>query len=137
MNAKSVVEPNAIYTRAETAMLLGISMSTLKQIIRGGHLKVSQPTGIRRVFIQGASILEMLEQTVTSPFTRADMQSDPVITKRASRARSATAHYSGSPNSGRPIDKELQSKEKAQEHAPAPVRKHKRRASAALGGASR
>lgn len=63
MFTKSPIEPNAIYTREETAHLLSISLSTLKQIIRTGQLKVSQPAGLRRVFIRGASILEMLEQS--------------------------------------------------------------------------
>jgi len=59
--AKTPIEPNAIYTREETAHVLGVSLSTLKHLIRTGQLKVSQPTGLRRVFIRGTSILEMLE----------------------------------------------------------------------------
>lgn len=61
MFAKTPIESNAIYTREETAHLLGISLSTLKQLIRTGQLRVSQPVGLRRVFIRGTSILEMLE----------------------------------------------------------------------------
>jgi hypothetical protein len=45
---------------------LGVSLTTLKQLIRAGHLIVSQPAGIRRVFIKGSSILEMLERTTLS-----------------------------------------------------------------------
>ncbi len=61
MFSKTPIEPNAIYTREETAELLGVSLSTLKQLIRSGQLKVSQPAGMRRVLIRGASILEMLD----------------------------------------------------------------------------
>ena len=61
MFAKTPIEPNAIYTRQETAHVLGVSLSTLKHLTRTGQFKVSQPTGLRRVFIRGTSILEMLE----------------------------------------------------------------------------
>jgi hypothetical protein len=60
---KAVVEPNGIYSREETARLLGISLTTLKQLIKSGQLVVSQPVGIRRVFIKGSNILEMLDRT--------------------------------------------------------------------------
>lgn len=63
MFAKIPIEPNAIYTRQETAQLLGISLSTLKQLIRTGQLRVSQPMGLRRVLIRGAAILEMLARS--------------------------------------------------------------------------
>ena len=69
MTPKPSIEPNAIYSRAETAHVLGISLTTLKQLIRAGHLAISQPTGIRRVFIKGASILEMLDRTALQPRT--------------------------------------------------------------------
>jgi excisionase family DNA binding protein len=65
--AKTPIEPNAIYTREETAQILGISLSTLKQLIRTGQLRVSQPMGLRRVFIRGTSILEMMEQSERQP----------------------------------------------------------------------
>jgi hypothetical protein len=64
---KPSIEPNAIYSREETAHVLGISLTTLKQLIRAGHLVISQPVGIRRVFIKGASILEMLDRTTLQP----------------------------------------------------------------------
>jgi hypothetical protein len=69
VSTKSPIEPNAIYTRQETAHLLSISLSTLKQLIRTGQLRVSQPAGLRRVFIRGTNILEMLEQSerITQP----------------------------------------------------------------------
>lgn len=60
---KKPIEPNAIYSREETAQILSVSLSTLKQLIRNGQLKVSQPAGLRRVFIRGTSILEMLERS--------------------------------------------------------------------------
>jgi excisionase family DNA binding protein len=61
---KPTVEPNAIYSREEAAQILGISLSTLKRLIHSGQLRVSQPKGLRRIFIQGASILEMLEESI-------------------------------------------------------------------------
>lgn len=68
MFAKIPIEPNAIYTRQETAQLLGISLSTLKQLIRTGQLRVSQPIGLRRVLIRGAGILEMLDRSEKADF---------------------------------------------------------------------
>lgn len=65
--SKPSVEANVIYTREEAASVLGIGLSTLKQMIRAGHLAVSQPAGIRRIFIRGSSILEMLERTTRTP----------------------------------------------------------------------
>ena len=61
--AKDIVEPNAIYTREEAAQVLGVSLATLKRLIRAGHLVVSQPAGVRRIFIKGSSILQMLDET--------------------------------------------------------------------------
>jgi len=60
---KRQIEPGAVYSREEAAESLGISLSTLKRLIRKGHLKVSKPDGMRRVFITGESILAMLENT--------------------------------------------------------------------------
>jgi excisionase family DNA binding protein len=60
---KSTIEPGAVYSRQEAASALGISLSTLKRLIARGHLKISKPTGMRRVFITGDSILSMLNQT--------------------------------------------------------------------------
>lgn len=57
------IKPNAVYSRQETAELLGISLSTLKRLIKNGHLQVSKPEGMRRVFITGASIESMLSST--------------------------------------------------------------------------
>lgn len=63
---KPGVQPNAIYSRKEAANALGVSLSTLKKLIDMGHLQVSQPPGMRRVFIKGSSILKMLDQTVVN-----------------------------------------------------------------------
>ncbi len=60
---KPQVESNAVYSREEAAQALGISLSTLKRLIKRGHLKVSKPDGMRRVFITGESIRAMLENT--------------------------------------------------------------------------
>jgi excisionase family DNA binding protein len=57
------IEPGAVYSRQEAAEALGISLSTLKRLIKKGHLEVSKPSGMRRVFITGGSILEMLNST--------------------------------------------------------------------------
>lgn len=57
------IEAGAIYSRQEAAEALGISLSTLKRLIKKGHLEVSKPNGMRRVFITGASILAMLDST--------------------------------------------------------------------------
>lgn len=57
------IEPGAIYSRQEAAEALGISLSTLKRLIKKGHLQVSKPAGMRRVFITGESILAMLKET--------------------------------------------------------------------------
>ena len=57
---------NAIYSRKEAAEALGVSLSTLKKLIDNGYLQVSQPPGMRRVFIKGSSIIRMLDQTVVN-----------------------------------------------------------------------
>lgn len=63
MGEKIVIEPGAIYSRQETAQALGISLSTLKRLINNGHLRVSKPDGMRRIFITGESILDMLGES--------------------------------------------------------------------------
>jgi excisionase family DNA binding protein len=60
---KRTINPNAVYSRQEAAEVLGVSLSTLKKLIDAGYLRVSRPAGVRRIFIQGASILEMLNET--------------------------------------------------------------------------
>ena len=61
--AKPRIEAGAVYSRQEAAEALGISLSTLKRLIKKGHLRVSKPAGMRRVFITGESILTMLNHT--------------------------------------------------------------------------
>lgn len=60
---KMKIEDGAVYSRQEAAEALGISLSTLKRLIRKGHLDVSKPSGMRRVFITGESINAMLNST--------------------------------------------------------------------------
>lgn len=57
------IEAGAVYSRQEAAEALGVSLSTLKRLINNGHLKVSKPRGMRRVFITGESLQKMLEST--------------------------------------------------------------------------
>ncbi|HUN05918.1 MAG TPA: helix-turn-helix domain-containing protein [Aggregatilineales bacterium] len=62
--SKLAIESNAVYSRQEAAEALGVSLSTLKRLIKKGHLRVSKPDGMRRVLITGDSILGMLSDTV-------------------------------------------------------------------------
>jgi predicted site-specific integrase-resolvase len=63
-NNKPSIDPQAVYSREEAAMLLGVSLSSLKKLINAGYLRVSKPANMRRVFIKGENILAMLDQTV-------------------------------------------------------------------------
>ncbi|NJL92961.1 MAG: helix-turn-helix domain-containing protein [Anaerolineae bacterium] len=63
---KLTIDPNAVYSRREATEALGISLSTLKKLVDHGFLEVSRPPGMRRIFIQGSSILRMLEQTTVN-----------------------------------------------------------------------
>ena len=63
MSDKIAIEPFAVYSRQEAAQALGISLSTLKRLISNGHLRVSKPDGMRRIFITGESLLDMLNDT--------------------------------------------------------------------------
>lgn len=69
-DGKSAIEANAIYSRREAAHALGVSLSTLKKLIDLGYLDVSQPPGMRRIFIKGSSILEMLDRTTLNALER-------------------------------------------------------------------
>ncbi len=60
-NTRPGINPEAVYSREETAELLGVSLSTVKRLIAAGQLEASRPESIRRVFIKGSSILRMLE----------------------------------------------------------------------------
>lgn len=63
MIKRAPIDPNAVYSREEVAELLGVSLSTVKRLIAARQLEVSRPESIRRIFIKGSSILEMLEET--------------------------------------------------------------------------
>ena len=64
MQVKLRIENGSVYSRQEAAEALGVSLSTLKRLIKKGHLRVSKPDGMRRVLITGDSILGMLSDTV-------------------------------------------------------------------------
>ena len=66
-NRKPTIQDNAIYSRREAALALGVSLSTLKKLIDAGYLEVSRPPGMRRIFIKGSSILQMLDKTTLNP----------------------------------------------------------------------
>lgn len=63
MIKREPINPDAVYSREETAELLGVSLSTVKRLIAAGQLRASRPDSIRRIFIKGSSILQMLEET--------------------------------------------------------------------------
>ncbi len=64
------IEPNRVYSRAEVAEILNVSLSTVKRAIASGQIRVSQPPGMRRVFITGQAILDMLEASEVDPRKR-------------------------------------------------------------------
>jgi Helix-turn-helix domain len=63
MVKREPIQPDAVYSREESAELLGVSLSTIKRLIAADQLEVSRPDSIRRIFIKGSSILRMLEET--------------------------------------------------------------------------
>ena len=63
MIKREPINPDSVYSREETAELLGVSLSTVKRLIAAGQLQASRPDSIRRIFIKGSSILRMLEET--------------------------------------------------------------------------
>ncbi len=64
---RPIIEPNRVYSREEVAELLTISLSTVKRLILSGHLRVSQPPGMRRVLILGQHVLDLLAASEISP----------------------------------------------------------------------
>jgi len=63
MVKREPIDPGAVYSREEVAELLGVSLSTIKRLIAARQLEVSRPDSIRRIFIKGSSVLNMLEET--------------------------------------------------------------------------
>jgi excisionase family DNA binding protein len=63
MIKRDPINPDAVYSREEAAELLGVSLSSVKRLIAAGQLQASRPDSIRRIFIKGSSILQMLEET--------------------------------------------------------------------------
>jgi hypothetical protein len=47
-------------------------MSTVKRMLASGQLRASQPPGIRRVFITGQAILDMLNENVVEDLSNLD-----------------------------------------------------------------
>ncbi len=60
------IMPTRVYSRAEVAEILNVSLSTVKRLLASGQLRASQPSGLRRVFITGQAILDMLEENEQS-----------------------------------------------------------------------
>jgi excisionase family DNA binding protein len=58
------IVPTRVYSRAEVAEILNVSLSTIKRLLASGQLRASQPPGLRRVFITGQAVLDMLEANV-------------------------------------------------------------------------
>jgi excisionase family DNA binding protein len=58
------IVPTRVYSRAEVAEILNVSLSTVKRLLASGQLRASQPPGLRRVFITGQAVLDMLEANV-------------------------------------------------------------------------
>ena len=63
MDEKVPIIHNVVYSLHETASVLGVSVPTVKRMIKRGVLKASRPSGGRRVLIYGDSILEMLDRS--------------------------------------------------------------------------
>jgi excisionase family DNA binding protein len=61
-STRPIIEPNRVYSRNEVVEILNVSLSTVKRMIASGQLRASQPDGMRRVFITGQAILDMLNE---------------------------------------------------------------------------
>lgn len=57
------IHPTRVYSRAEAAEILDVSLSTIKRLLASGQLRASQPVGMRRVFITGQALLDFLAAT--------------------------------------------------------------------------
>lgn len=57
------IEPLRVYSREEAAEILNVSLSTVKRLLASGQLRASQPEGLRRVFITGQALLDLLDTT--------------------------------------------------------------------------
>lgn len=66
-STRPVIEPNRVYSRSEVVEILNVSLSTVKRMIASGQLRASQPEGMRRVFITGQAILDMLQESEMQP----------------------------------------------------------------------
>ena len=62
---RPTIVPARVYSRTEVAEILNISLSTVKRLLASGELRSSQPPGLRRVFITGQAILNMLAESET------------------------------------------------------------------------
>jgi excisionase family DNA binding protein len=60
--SRPAIVPTRVYSRAEVAEILNVSLSTVKRMLASGQLRASQPPGLRRVFITGQAILDMLAE---------------------------------------------------------------------------
>jgi len=69
---RPIIEPTRIYSRLEAAEVMNVSLSTVKRLIASGQLRASQVPGMRRVFITGQSILNLLDENVIDPNTYID-----------------------------------------------------------------
>lgn len=66
-STRPAIEPNRVYSRMEVVEILNVSLSTVKRMISAGQLRASQPPGMRRLFITGEAILEMLDEYEIQP----------------------------------------------------------------------
>lgn len=73
---RPIIEPNRVYSRLEAAEVMNVSLSTVKRLIASGQLRASQPAGMRRVFITGQAILDLINENVIDPSTYVDEDDD-------------------------------------------------------------
>jgi excisionase family DNA binding protein len=71
--------PTRVYSRSEVAEILNVSLSTVKRLLASGELRSSQPQGLRRVFITGQAILEMLAESDSSRSTEGAGEHDETV----------------------------------------------------------